>query len=511
MRGKGTDFERGSSDIRFLGMAVALGVVVTVILFGVLQSGSPAKAQGVAVGLVTDEGTLADMSFNWLSYQGLLRAKSELGVTGKVYTSTSEADYGLNLQQCVEDGNDLCISVGFGTAAAISSAAAANPGTAFAIVDLEFGSYPANLRGMIFASDEVGYLAGTLAGLMTQSDVVGSVAGMEIPPVQAFVEPYRHAAQCANPWVRAIVTYTGTFVDPNLGAEVAQEMIGKGADLVFGAGGATGTGAVLTATQSSVWGIGVDADQYISTFMNGEVAGSDKLLSSAMKRLDSAVFDTISDVVTGTFSSGTVLYDLAVDGVGLAPFHKAGSFVPSTVRARLERIKQDIIAGRIDVWGACPEYMTPTYQVVPPGVTTEFTGGGGLVNIAMGPDTVTETAVISFTPQVQVDPGASLVGTGFFYVLEATSQATGRPMEAQSAYTVTLSYTDEEVEAAQVVAESALALYFWDNGQWVKEPTCVVDAQANLITCTPDHFSLWGVLSVRHQVFLPLVVREYTP
>jgi hypothetical protein len=364
---------------------------------------------------------------------------------------------------------------------------------------------------MVFASDEVGYLAGTLAGLMTQSNVVGSVAGMAIPPVQFFTEPYSHAAECANPSVTVYVTYTGTFVDPDLGAEVAQDMIDKGADVVFGVGGATGTGAIVTATQSSVWGIGVDADQYISTFQNGFAPGSEKLLSSAMKHLDNAVFDTISDVVSGTFTSGTVLYDLAMDGVGLAPFHKAGSAVPSTVRARLERIEQDIIAGTIDVWGACPEYMAPTYQTAPPGVKTEFNGSGGLANIIIGPDTLTTTAMISLTPQVPVDPGAHLVGTGLFYVLEVTSQATGLALEPQRAYTVTLSYTDEEVAAAQVVDESALALFFWDDSQWVKEPTCVVDTVANLITCTPDHFSWWGVLSTRYESFLPLIVRGYAP
>ncbi len=178
---------------------------------------------------------------------------------------------------------------------------------------------------------------------------------------------------------------------------------------------------------------------------------------------------------------------------------------------QLARMGWQVMAGDIDVWGACPGYMTPTMQVVPPGVTTEFAGSAGLANIVMNPDTFAATAVVTFTPQVPVDPGAHLVGSGFFYVLEATSQATGQPIEPQGAYTVTVAYTDEEVEAAQVVDERALALYYWDGVGWVKEPTCTVDTVANLITCTPDHLSSWAVLSPRYESTLPVVMRQVAP
>jgi basic membrane protein A len=347
-----------NSRLRLVGLSVvlALAVLSGVILLLGLQIGAPARAQSIAVGLVT-HGTVDDMGFNWLSYQGLLRAQSELGVVGAVYTSTSPADFAPNLQQCVDDGNDLCISVGFLMGDATLSAAEGNPGTDFAIVDFEWDSYPDNLRGMVFAVDEASYLAGTLAGLMTESDVIGTIGGMQIPTIEDLVEGYRNGAQCANLDVTVLISYTGTFVDPDLGAQVAQDMIAQGADVIFAPAGLTGDGAVLTATQSGVWGIGVDTDQYVTLFMSGTVAGSDKLLSSAMKRLDNAVFDTIADVVYGTFTSGTVLYDLAADGVGLAPFHEADPFVPQSVRDALERVKQGIIRSTIDVDGPCPTYI----------------------------------------------------------------------------------------------------------------------------------------------------------
>lgn len=345
------------SGVARLSVVLTLAVLSIATLLLVLQIETWAEPQSIAVGLVTDGPTVGDMRFNWLSYQGLLRAQSELGVTGTVYTSTSSTAYVPNLQQCVDDGNDLCIAVGFLMADAISSTAAANPGTDFAIVDFSWGSYPDNLRGMVFAVDEAAYMAGTLAGLMTESDAVGDIGGMEIPSVVPFVEGYRNGAQCANPDATVLVTYTGTFIDPELGAEVTQDMIAQGADVIFAVAGPTGVGAVLTATQSGVWGIGVDLDFYISVFMSGTITGSHKLLSSAMKRLDNAVFDSITDVVSGTFTSGTVLYDLAADGVGLAPFHETDPDVPQSVRDALARVKRGIISGTIDVDGPCPTYI----------------------------------------------------------------------------------------------------------------------------------------------------------
>jgi len=322
----------------------------------------------VAVGLVGSVPSQDAGGFLSLAYQGLQRAQSQLGVVGTVYMMTSGSNYESTLQRCVNDGNDLCITVGLQWAEATWNAAAANPNTDFAIVDSSWITYPHNLRGMIFAEDQAGYLAGTLAGLMTQSRIVGAIGGMELPPVVAFVEGYRHGVHCANPGVTVLTSYAETFDDPSVGAQIARDMISLRADVIFAAAGATGTGAVLTATQSGVWGIGVDTDWYPTILGNGTVAGSDKLLSSAMKRLDNAVFYTIADMVSGTFRSGTVHYDLAEDGVGLAPFHAADPFVSQGVRSALELVKQGIINGDIDVLGPCPARThtpTPTDTLTP--------------------------------------------------------------------------------------------------------------------------------------------------
>jgi basic membrane lipoprotein Med (substrate-binding protein (PBP1-ABC) superfamily) len=265
----------------------------------------------------------------------------------------------------VNDGNELCLSVGFSTAEAIATTAAANPGTSFAVVDAQFENYPSNLRGTGFAGGEAGYLAGTLAGLMSETDVVGGVGGMRIPSVEAYLQAYQNGAQCANPGVTVLLTYTGTFVDPQLGAAVAQAMMSAGADVIYPVAGPTGNGALLETAQSGDWAIGVDTDQYATLFKSGAVPGSDKLLSSTMKKLDSAVFETISDVVDGAFTPGTVIYDLATDGVALAPFHEADPYVPQSVRDALGVVEQGIIDGSINVSKGC-------YYVYLPLVVSNF-------------------------------------------------------------------------------------------------------------------------------------------
>ena len=188
---------------------------------------------------------------------------------------------------------------------------------------------------------------------MSESDLVGGIGGMPIPPVDQFLYPYLNGAQCANENATVLITYTNSFTDTYLGAQLAQTMIGQGADVIFAAAGPAGAGALITATQSDVWAIGVDVDQYYTVFMSGTITGSEKLLSSAMKRIDNAVFDTIGDVISGTFSSGETLYDLALDGVGLAPFHDADPFVPQAVRDQLDLVSTGIVSGTIDINDDC--------------------------------------------------------------------------------------------------------------------------------------------------------------
>ncbi len=331
---------------------ISLCIIVTAGLLAIFAMGTALKAgvvqaAPVKVGLVTATDTLAAKGFSWMGYQGLLRAEQELGVVGTVYTTTDSSEIEPNILACAHAGNNFCIAIGFDAAEAISNTAGISPTVKFAVVDVAFEHYPDNLRGLVFASEDGAYLAGTLAALMSQSNVIGDLGGVDIPPVIAYTEGYSNGAHCANPGVTTIISYTNTFSEPLVGAEYAQKMIARGADVVFAAAGNTGNGAILTTTQSGVWAIGVDSDQYITLFMSGTVPGADRLLTSAMKRVDTAVFDSITDVVDGNFTPGTITYNLAMNGVGLAPFHEADDAIPSAVKTRLEWVSRAIIGGAI--------------------------------------------------------------------------------------------------------------------------------------------------------------------
>ncbi|MFZ5920951.1 MAG: BMP family ABC transporter substrate-binding protein [Chloroflexota bacterium] len=306
------------------------------------------------VGLVTDEGGVDDLSFNMMAYQGLQQAETDLGITGTLYESASSDDYVPLLQQCADDGNDLCFAVGFSMADAIASVANANPDTAFAILDVDQENPPANLRGIRFDEKQAGYLAGALAGKM--GEIVGVVGGIAVPAVVGFVEGYRNGAQCANPNATVLIEYTGTFTDPALGAATAQNMIDQGAHVIFGAAGGTGNGAILYSAGQGIRSIGVDTDQYLTLFGNGAVPGSYYLLTSAMKNLNVVVYRTIEDYLNGNFSSGTVTYHLADGGVGLAPYHEAYNYIPQPIRDYVEYdVKSGILDGSIDVNETCRE------------------------------------------------------------------------------------------------------------------------------------------------------------
>jgi basic membrane protein A and related proteins len=329
--------------------------VLLALLLGGLRH-TPAQAETTHIGLMLLQGGLGDQGWNDLSYQGVQRAEDELGVIGTLYELFTDTGYLTATQQCAEDGNDLCIGIGFFYIDPVSVTASTYPDTHFAVLDAWIEPAPETWRGISLKDDEAGYLAGTLAGWMTESDVIGGVGGMEIPPVVRFLEGYQHGALCANPAVSVPITYTGSFVDPALGSQAALDMMAQGADVIFGVGGLTGNGAILTATQAGAWGIGVDVDEYYSTFAGGTVEGSERLLTSAMKHLDKAVFFTIQDVISDTFTNGTVTYGVAEDGVGLASFHEAEPAIPQTALNDLARFEFMLRNGKIDIDGPCPGF-----------------------------------------------------------------------------------------------------------------------------------------------------------
>jgi len=297
------------------------------------------------VGLVTDVGSLNDKSFNESTWEGVLRAQEELGVEAKNIETKDTKDYAKNIEQFTSQDYDVIVTVGFALAEDTAKAAKANPDIMFIGVDQFQADTLPNVSGLIFDEDKAGYLAGALAASISTSNNIGAVCGTDdVPPVWKFGEGYKAGAKSIKPDITVQVTYhsdvdiTKSFVDPEWGKTTALSMIDKGADVVFGAGGLTGNGAIFAAKERNIAAIGVDKDQYLS--IGDEYKSA--LASSAMKLLSPGTFDLIKQVQDGTFKGGNY-----VGEVGLAPFHDMESKVPAAVQAKLQEIDKGLKDGSI--------------------------------------------------------------------------------------------------------------------------------------------------------------------
>jgi basic membrane protein A and related proteins len=301
----------------------------------------------IKVGLVTDVGKVNDGTFNQFAYEGLKRAEQELGVETAFIETQAQADYEKNMDQFANQGFDMIIGVGFLMGDAVKANATKHPDIKYTIVDFAYDPVVPNVRGLVFSEDEAGYLAGALAASMSKSNVIGVVGGVEIPPVQKYVMGYENGAKSIKADIDVKKVYIDSFTDRARGAEAAKDFISQGADVIFGAGGQTGSGGIQAAAQQGVWVIGVDQDEYLTTFQKGATPGSDKLLSSAMKRVDNAVFGAIKDASEGKLEGGTSVNTAASEGVGLAPFHDADASIPADVKSKLDEILKGLADGSV--------------------------------------------------------------------------------------------------------------------------------------------------------------------
>jgi basic membrane protein A len=307
------------------------------------EGGSTTTAEsGLKVGLVTDVGGLNDRGFNHLAYLGVQQAKARLGADFRVFLSNAGSDYIPNLTKFAQQHYDVTIGVGFTEADAIDTAATKFPKEKFAIVDVDQTTEkhkPKNLLGLLFKEQEVGYLAGYLAALEEKrrpgKDVIGSVGGQKQPPVDRFIAGYQAGAKAADPGITVLNGYSQDFADQQKCKEIALDQIAQGAGVVFQVAGGCGLGALEAAKQKGVWGIGVDADQ---SFLGSHI------LTSAVKRVDTAVYLAVKSVKDGKFKGGNVTYGLKDNGVALG---KVSPKVPKSEVTKVQRIRADIISGKI--------------------------------------------------------------------------------------------------------------------------------------------------------------------
>jgi basic membrane lipoprotein Med (substrate-binding protein (PBP1-ABC) superfamily) len=307
---------------------------------------------GFTVRLVTDIGKVDDQTFNQYAYEGMTAAEECFGFETSFIETVSEADYQKNIATALEGGPEIVITVGFLLTDDTGAAAAANPDTNFIGIDQFFAdetgapAYSDNYVGVLFNEDEGGYMAGVLAASLSESGVIGVVGGREdVPPVVKLVNGYEVGAKSVNPDINVLKIYNESFTAPDKGASDAQQFIGEGADVIFGAGGLTGSGGVSAAAQQGVWGIGVDQDEYFSTFDGGDAPGSEYLASSAVKRVDLGVFVQIVNALKGEFEGGIFSLTAENGGITYAPVHDAD--VSEDVLAAVEAARQGLADGSI--------------------------------------------------------------------------------------------------------------------------------------------------------------------
>ncbi len=314
--------------------------------------GDCASEDVFCVGLVTDVGEIDDKSFNQSAWEGAQQAADELGAQVD-YIETSDAkDYAANIGLFADAGYDVIVTVGFALGEATAEAALAYPDIDFIGVD-QFQAWPfdddetndiPNLTGLIFNEDKAGFLAGALAGMLTETNTIAAVLGTDlVPPVVAFKEGYEAGALYTNPDVTFISTYHPggldvAFTDPEWGASTAAQAIGQGADVIFGAGGKTGNGALIeVASNDGVFCIGVDSDQWETV-----PEAHSCLVSSAMKLITPGVFDLAKLSQDGEFPGGNFFGD-----VGLAPFHDFDGDVSDDIKTTLDEINTGLLDGSI--------------------------------------------------------------------------------------------------------------------------------------------------------------------
>ena len=307
---------------------------------------------GFTVNLVTDIGKVDDGTFNQFAFEGMQGALDCFGIEESSFIETvSEADYAANIATSLEADPDVVVTVGFLITTDTEAAANDNPDVKFIGIDQFLETYPDNMVGVIFNEDESGYIAGALAASLSGSGVIGVVAGREdVPPVVKFVNGYTVGAESVNPDIRVLSIYNESFNDPAKGASDANQFIGEGADVIFGAGGPTGSGGVKAAAEAGVWGIGVDQDEYFTTFSGGTAPGSEYLASSAIKRVDLATFRLIAQAIEGTFEGGILVGTAGNDLITYAPFHDAD--IPAEVADAVETTRAGLADGSIET-GIC--------------------------------------------------------------------------------------------------------------------------------------------------------------
>ena len=308
---------------------------------------------GKGLALAYDIGGKGDQSFNDAAYAGLEQAKKEFGYeTADIEPTEGEtdADKQQRLESLAKQGYNPVIGVGYAYASAMKSAAEKYPDTTFGIVD-DATIEAKNVADLVFNEEQASYLAGVAAAKSTKTNTVGVVGGVDIPLIHKFQAGYEQGVKDTNPKVKVVSQYLtqtaeeGGFSSPDKGKAAAEGQIEKGADVIYQAAGLSGQGVIEAAAKAKVWAIGVDSDQYNQEALAGY---KDFILTSALKDVGGAVYTLTKSVQDGKPLTGTQVFDLKVNGVGLSDSNPNMAEIPGLKEA-VDEAKKGITDGTIKV------------------------------------------------------------------------------------------------------------------------------------------------------------------
>lgn len=304
--------------------------------------------------LILGTGGLGDQSFNDLTYEGMKKAEKELGITFDYVEPKEVADYETQQRAMADTGEyGLIVCVGFDQVDALTKVAADYPDQKFAIIDSTVDA--PNVVSYMSEEQEGSFLVGAMAGLMklqvkdaklSGKNVTGVVGALDIPLIRKFIAGYMAGVKYVNPDMEVIYDYVGDFSDPTTAKEIALNMNGKGADIIYHAAGGSGLGVFEAAKQGNFMAIGVNSNQ--------NSIAPDNIFASMLKRVDTATYDAVKSVLDGTFKAEVKSLGLAQEGVGYA-VEGSNIQVPEDILSKVDELKQKIVNGEIKVPTDIPE------------------------------------------------------------------------------------------------------------------------------------------------------------
>jgi basic membrane protein A len=326
-----------------------LNQAFSIILVFYCLVASFAQASEFRVGLVLDKGGRDDKSFNAAAYKGLMEAKEKLKLSDKsvkYVEATDDNAFDTLLRSFAQKKYDLIISIGISQVDPLKKVAAKYPDRHFAIVDGEVKE--PNVKSLLFEEHEGSYIVGAIAAMTSKTGKVGFIGGMDIPLIRRFETGYAAGAKAINPKIKIVTNYVGVTADawnnPAKAKELAVSQYGSGVDIIFSAAGASGSGLFDAAEEKKKLAIGVDSNQ------NWVKPGY--VLTSMVKRVDEAVFNTIKEAHEGKFTAGTQRFGFANKGVDYTLDSHNEKVLTPAVRKRAEELKEKIMSGKIVV----PDY-----------------------------------------------------------------------------------------------------------------------------------------------------------